>query len=217
MGIYMGNLSKLCQSLKWKLHHYDISSLAAPKCVNFTTLGTVSDKNYIKMMIAFFVIIHFPVLWFFNLFPEMPFNCLACRTNPTAQGKLNLFWQSFLWIIYFVLKNGSQASSSVWICPAVPGGQMKPILTLNMQGPSNLGLTRSISWLLMPWLLASPEHQHPWYWLWRIDRFLSYLRMDFNCPCHTHGPLTRYVKLRVAHAPGMPGTFPPAAIFKGNR
>ena len=25
----------------------------------------------------------------------------------------------------------------------------------------------------------------------------------------THGPLTRYVKLRVAHAPGMPGTFSP--------
>ena len=24
-----------------------------------------------------------------------------------------------------------------------------------------------------------------------------------------HGPLVRYVKLRVAHAPGMPGTFPP--------
>ena len=29
-----------------------------------------------------------------------------------------------------------------------------------------------------------------------------------------HGPLTRYVKLQVAHAPGMPGTFPPAAEFK---
>ena len=26
--------------------------------------------------------------------------------------------------------------------------------------------------------------------------------------------LTRYVKLQVAHAPGMPGTFPPAAEFK---
>ena len=26
---------------------------------------------------------------------------------------------------------------------------------------------------------------------------------------HTHGPLTRYVKLRVAHATGMPGTFSP--------
>ena len=24
-----------------------------------------------------------------------------------------------------------------------------------------------------------------------------------------HGPLTRYAKLRVAHAPGMPGTFSP--------
>ena len=32
-----------------------------------------------------------------------------------------------------------------------------------------------------------------------------------------HGPLTRYVKLQVAHAPGMPGTFSPAADFKENR
>ena len=32
-----------------------------------------------------------------------------------------------------------------------------------------------------------------------------------------HGPLTRYVKLQVAHAPGMPGTFSPATDFKGNR
>ena len=29
------------------------------------------------------------------------------------------------------------------------------------------------------------------------------------------GPLTRYVKLRVAHAPGMPGTFSPPPISKG--
>ena len=32
-----------------------------------------------------------------------------------------------------------------------------------------------------------------------------------------HWPLTRYVKLQVAHAPGMPGKFFPAAVFKGNR
>ena len=32
-----------------------------------------------------------------------------------------------------------------------------------------------------------------------------------------HGPLTRYVKLQVAHAPGMPGTFSPSADFKENR
>ena len=37
------------------------------------------------------------------------------------------------------------------------------------------------------------------------------------CSLFGHGLLTRYVKLRVAHAPGMPGTFFPAADFKGNR
>ena len=35
--------------------------------------------------------------------------------------------------------------------------------------------------------------------------------------CGFHGPLTRYVKLRVAHAPGMPGTFFPTTDFKGSR
>ena len=33
----------------------------------------------------------------------------------------------------------------------------------------------------------------------------------------SHGPLARYVKLRVAHAPGMPGKISPAAEFEGNR
>ena len=55
------------------------------------------------------------------------------------------------------------------------------ILTLNVGGPSYLGLTGSISWLLMPWLLTSPGHHQPWYWLRRKGRFLSYLRKDFNC------------------------------------
>ena len=57
-------------------------------------------------------------------------------------------------------------------------------LTLNVRGPSYLGLTRSISWLLMPWLLTSPGLQQPWYWLCRIGRFLSYLRKDFNYLSH---------------------------------
>ena len=34
---------------------------------------------------------------------------------------------------------------------------------------------------------------------------------------HSHGLLARYVKLRVAHALGIPGTFSPATDFKGNR
>ena len=53
-------------------------------------------------------------------------------------------------------------------------------LTLNVWGPSYLGLTRSISWILMPWLLTSPGNQQPWYWLCRIGRFLLYLRKDFK-------------------------------------
>ena len=58
-------------------------------------------------------------------------------------------------------------------------------LSLNMRGPNYRGLTRPISWLLMPWLLmpwllTSPGHQQPWYWLCTIGRFLSFLRKDFN-------------------------------------
>ena len=34
---------------------------------------------------------------------------------------------------------------------------------------------------------------------------------------YIYGPLTRYVKLQVEHAPGMPGKFSPAAVFRGNR
>ena len=55
------------------------------------------------------------------------------------------------------------------------------LLTLNVRGPSYLDLTRSISWLLMPWLLRSPGHQQPWYWLYRICRSFSYWRNDFKC------------------------------------
>ena len=57
------------------------------------------------------------------------------------------------------------------------------VLTLKVRGPSYLGLTSPISWLLMPWLLASPGHQQPWYWLCRIGKFLSYSRGNFNYLC----------------------------------
>ena len=58
------------------------------------------------------------------------------------------------------------------------------LLTLNVRGPSYLGLTRSISWLLMPWLLASPGHQQPWYLLCKIGKSWSYTRKDFNYLWH---------------------------------
>ena len=47
---------------------------------------------------------------------------------------------------------------------------------------------------------------------WAICYVLSINEYAYiNCvqEAYVHGPLTRYVKLRAAHAPGMPGTFSP--------
>ena len=56
-----------------------------------------------------------------------------------------------------------------------------PWITISyVRGLSYPGITKSISWLLMPWLLTSPGHQQPWYWLCKIGIFHSYLRKDFN-------------------------------------
>ena len=57
-------------------------------------------------------------------------------------------------------------------------------LTLNVRGPSYLGLTvsKKITSCRCPGdaILASPGHQQPWYWLCRMGKYLSYLRKDFN-------------------------------------
>ena len=42
-------------------------------------------------------------------------------------------------------------------------------------------------------------------------------QLDYDEKKSIYGPLTIYVKLRIAHAPGMPGTFSPPTDFKGNR
>ena len=47
---------------------------------------------------------------------------------------------------------------------------------------------------------------------WRLYPWADWAIVDSG-----NGPLTRKVKLQVAHAPGMPGTFSSAADFKGNR
>ena len=51
-------------------------------------------------------------------------------------------------------------------------------------GNGGISLIRSISWLLMPWLLASPGHQQPRYWLCKIGKSLSYTRRDSKYLCH---------------------------------
>ena len=62
------------------------------------------------------------------------------------------------------------------------------MLTLNVRGRSYLGLTRSMSWLLMPWLLTSPWHQQPWYieyvgpfLTWVVGPSLTWVRILSIC------------------------------------
>ena len=61
------------------------------------------------------------------------------------------------------------------------------ILTLPVLKPGYSAIIRSISWLLMPWLLASPGHQQPWYWICRITMSLSStdntMAADVLAPC----------------------------------
>ena len=54
------------------------------------------------------------------------------------------------------------------------------ILAFLAPGPEYSEQTRSIGWLLIPWLLALPAHQQSWYWLCKIHWFLSYMRKYFN-------------------------------------
>ena len=43
------------------------------------------------------------------------------------------------------------------------------------------GMIRSMPWVLMPWRhQVLPGHQQPWYWLWRINRSLSFMRMNLK-------------------------------------
>ena len=50
--------------------------------------------------------------------------------------------------------------------------------------------------------------------LW--DGFIPRVLFYTDSTLSANAPLARYVKIRVAHAPGMPGTFSPAANFKRN-
>ena len=98
----------------------------------------------------------------------------TCSSRVTPR-KSNLF--TLLISSWFVFKTGTRFDTSFWY-----GWNsinfVFLILTLNVRGPSYLGLTRSI-----PWLHSWPGHQQPWYWLCRIGRSLSYLREDFNYLC----------------------------------
>ena len=59
-----------------------------------------------------------------------------------------------------------------------------------------------------PWIIPSLWFVLAHFWPWLLRSFVL-LTMSRGSDSLFHGPLSRYVKLRVAHAPGMPGTFSP--------
>ena len=97
--------------------------------------------------------------------------------SQTFTGKRSVIWVKFVTVL---INNLSQQMTrelpalSLIFLSCVDGDSL--ILTLNVQWPSHLDLTMSISWLLMPWLLTSPGHQQLWYWLCRICKSWSYLK-----------------------------------------
>ena len=108
---------------------------------------------------------------FFELFSTSPFSSSSssCITLLPTGGELE---EPSVWF--------SNSDVAVSLVQSLE----KYKLTLNVRGPSYLGLIRSISWLLMPWLLMSPGHQQPWNWLCRICKSWSYLRKDLKYLCH---------------------------------
>ena len=47
--------------------------------------------------------------------------------------------------------------------------------------PEYKWIIRSTLWLLMPWYLVSPGHQHSWYWVCRVNGFFSSSIYFVNC------------------------------------
>ena len=108
--------------------------------------------------------------------PGLTYHQLSLATCTLEQFHRKCSWiQTVKWMRKICFKN---------YCTSPGGHPGANVLTLNVRGPSYLGLTRSISWLLMPWLLTAPGHQQPWYWLCRLCMSWSYLRKDFKYLCH---------------------------------
>ena len=139
-----------------------------------------NDSNsfgYVMIVLRFFTITgkHVSLKYFFIFPPE---NCIF--PGVVSHPVYEVVWGTLCLVVPILCICRKDSLTPPW------SDQISFIcgLTLNVQEPSYLGFISSIPWLLMPWLLASPGHQQPWYWLYRIVRSLSYLRKDFNFLYH---------------------------------
>ena len=73
---------------------------------------------------------------------------------------------------------------SVWWYQKTTRSQLQLVGPCTDETRISTGITKSIPWLLMPWLLASPGHLHPLYCQCKINRSLSFMGNDFNNLLH---------------------------------
>ena len=68
----------------------------------------------------------------------------------------------------------------------IPWFTTKPVISFLMVLKLEFArITRSIPWLLMPWLLTSPDHLQPWYCLsCKMNSSLFSMRKNFKYLCH---------------------------------
>ena len=151
---------------------------------SFITINSVKSGMVLKITFIYHthsIIIYTPQ---YKCMHRQPIHFIHLCTLWTFNLEFTRVLKSVLQIIIYIYNNYTVDwySSSVF-CISSEELTNSWSLTLKVWGLSYLGLTRSISWLLMPWLLASPGHQQPWYWLCKIGRSLSYLRRKFNYLC----------------------------------
>ena len=98
----------------------------------------------------------------------------------TATNSLIMFWLFLIHIYKFTEvhtgKNSYTGASFIKILRVIPPAY----LTLCVLKPEWFWMTRSISLLLMAWLLVSPGHQQLWYWLCWINISLTSIRNAFE-------------------------------------
>ena len=115
-------------------------------------------------------------------------------TNHTARVTFQLIW--FMISAYWIVRQSNKYS-------------MSPIIANKM-----VRMIRFSDWFAVSWRLK--VHHPMWVvclslaWIfpqWLILHTTTIQVVSQGILFHSHGPLTRYVKSRVAQAPGMPGTF----------
>ena len=72
---------------------------------------------------------------------------------------------------------------------------MKPKLTLRVLKP---GITRSMPWLLMPWLNVFLGYQQSWFGLFRVNRWLCLTKKNFTYLCHLNVKIWSKIQMHSA-------------------